>query len=119
MHCISRVAEISTTDVKLDAPAQPAERFPPPIPEYQLLRLIGRGSYGDVWLARGVTGIFRAIKIVREDRFSNEKPFLREFEGIRRFSEISLNEPHQLAVLHVGLNEPAGFFYYVMEVADD
>jgi len=30
-----------------------------------------------------------------------------------------VKEPSQLAVLHVGRNEAAGFFYYVMELADD
>ena len=35
-------------------------RRPPPVPDYELLRRIGSGSYGDVWLARNVLGQFRA-----------------------------------------------------------
>ena len=31
-----------------------------PVPDYELLRRIGSGSYGDVWLARNVLGQFRA-----------------------------------------------------------
>jgi TolB-like protein len=91
----------------------------PEIPDYEMLRVIGRGSYGDVWLARGVTGIFRAIKIVWRDRFADAAPFEREFKGLREFAAISLGESTQLALLHIGRNDAAGFFYYVMELADD
>lgn len=92
---------------------------PPHIPDYELLRLIGSGSYGDVWLARGVTGAFRAVKLVWRDRFPDLRPYEREFEGLTRFAAISLREPSQLALLHAGRNDAAGFFYYVMELADD
>lgn len=92
---------------------------PPRIPDYELVRLIGRGSYGDVWLARGITGAFRAVKIVWRDRFPDLRPFFREFEGITRFAAISLREPSQLALLHAGRDDALGMFYYVMELADD
>jgi len=91
----------------------------PSIPDYNLLRLIGRGGYGDVWLARGITGLYRAVKIVHRDRFSDSEPYEREFKGLREFAAISLIEPHQLALLHVGRNDADGFFYYVMELGDD
>ena len=94
-------------------------QFPPSTPDFELLRPIGRGSYGDVWLARGVTGIFRAIKIVWRERFPDAEPFEREFRGLKEFAAISVGESTQLALLHVGRNEAAGFFYYVMELADD
>ncbi|MBI5769271.1 MAG: tetratricopeptide repeat protein [Verrucomicrobia bacterium] len=98
----------------------PAVSFPAPvIPDYELLRLVGRGSYGDVWLARGVTGIFRAVKIVWRDRFADPQPFEREFRGLKEFATVSLTESRQLALLHVGRHDEAGFFYYVMELADD
>ena len=37
----------------------------PSVPDYELLRRIGHGAYGDVWLARSkATGVLRAAKIV-------------------------------------------------------
>ena len=92
---------------------------PPPIPDYELVRHIGCGSYGDVWLARGVTGVWRAIKTVWRERFKDPGPFEREFKGLKEFAEVSLGESIQMALLHVGRNDTAGFFYYVMELADD
>ncbi len=92
---------------------------PPPIPDFALLRPIGRGAYGEVWLARSVTGVHRAVKIVRRDSFSEDRPFEREFSGIQRFEPVSMGEESQVGLLHVGRNDAEGFFYYVMELADD
>ena len=87
------------------------------IPDYELLRSIGHGAYGEVWLARNVTGSFVALKVVSRAAFDYDRPFEREFEGIKRFEPISRSDPSQVAILHVGRGE--GFFYYVMELADD
>src|SRR5689334_11698988 len=92
---------------------------PPHVPDYELLRAIGRGSYGVVWLARSVTGLYRAVKIVWRASFEDPQPYEREFRGIKEFAAISLVAPRQLALLHVGRNDTEGFFYYVMELADD
>lgn len=92
------------------------ERFPPPIPDHQLLRPIGAGSYGEVWLARCALGRYRAVKIVRRASFAEQHPFDREFEGIRRFEPLSRQHESQVDILHVGRAD--GCFYYVMELAD-
>ena len=92
----------------------------PVVPDYELLRRIGGGAYGDVWLARSkATGALRAAKIVWRHKFEDERPFRREFEGIQRFEQISREHPSQLALFHIGGNDAEGYFYYVMELADD
>ncbi|MFO1458501.1 MAG: serine/threonine-protein kinase [Verrucomicrobiota bacterium] len=91
----------------------------PDIPGYQLIEPIGSGSYGTVWIARSVTGGLRAVKILRRSFFADAAPYDREFKGLTLFAEVSLREPRQLALLHVGRDDAAGLFYYVMELADD
>ena len=92
----------------------------PTIPDYELINRIGSGAYGEVWLARNLaTGARRAVKIVYRATFTDERPFNREFEGIKKFEAISHSHPSQLSLFHVGRNESAGYFYYVMELADN
>lgn len=84
-----------------------------------MLRCIGKGSYGEVWLARSLTGSLRAIKVVRREDFELDRTFEREFEGITRFEPISRDHPGLVHILHVGRNDEEGFYYYVMELGDD
>jgi len=92
---------------------------PVPIPDHQLLRRIGRGSYGEVWLARNMMGMYRAVKVVYRKWFEDGRPFERELSGIRKFEPISRSFEGFIDVLHVGINEERGYFYYVMELGDD
>lgn len=90
------------------------------IPDHEVLRKIGGGAYGEVWLARGVTGAMRAVKIVYREDFSDERTFEREFEGILRFEPISRDYPGFVNILHVGRSlDQSSFYYYVMELGDD
>lgn len=91
----------------------------PPIPNLEILGRIGGGSYGEVYLARTVTGMYRAVKVVRREDFEYERTFEREFEGIQRYEKVSQDHPGLVDVLHVGRDDAAGFYYYVMELADD
>ncbi len=60
----------------------------------------------------------RAVKVVRREDFEYERTFEREFEGIQRYEKVSQDHPGLVDVLHVGRDDEAGFYYYVMELAD-
>jgi len=94
-------------------------RPPISIPDHELIRCIGRGSYGEVWLARNTMGVCRAVKVVYLDSFTDQRPFEREWSGIRKFEPVSRSHQGFIDVLHVGINKDQGHFYYVMELGDD
>jgi hypothetical protein len=98
---------------------QAAATPPPLVPHHQVVRPIGRGSYGEIWLARSLTGAWRAVKIVERSRFDDERSFEREFDGMARFEPVSREHEGFVDILHVGRSDDGGFFYYVMELADD
>ena len=89
------------------------------IPDHELLRRIGGGAYGEVWLAKNVMGTYRAVKIVYRNKFENDLPYEREFSGIKKFEPVSRGHPGLVNILHIGRNDAAGYYYYIMEVGDD
>jgi len=92
---------------------------PPSVPEHQLIRLIGGGSSGQVWLARNALGSFRAIKIVQQQVSRSDRRVDREFQGVLKFEPLSRLHDGLVDILQVGGGEGASSFYYVMELADD
>lgn len=86
---------------------------------YDLVREIGSGGFGTVWLARAQTGIWRAVKIVASASSADREAFRRELSGITRFQNATLGQPTQLAILHVEADDAQGLLRYVMELADD
>jgi WD40 repeat protein len=92
---------------------------PPPIPHHQLLRRIGRGSYGEVWIALDAMGKWCAVKIVWRDDADSGRAYEQEFRGLKRYDDLVGNEAHLLPIRNVGRDPGGAFFYYAMELADD
>src|SRR6266571_9261724 len=89
------------------------------VPDHELIQCIGRGSYGEVWLARNLMGMYRAVKVVYRKNFGHQRPFDRELAGIKKFEPISRSHESFVDILHVGQNVKGGYFYYIMELGDD
>jgi eukaryotic-like serine/threonine-protein kinase len=92
--------------------------LPPNVPDHELIARIGAGAYGEVWLARSALGTERAVKVVHRANFTHAKPFDREFTGIEHYEPLSRQHEALVDVLQVGRDDSAGWFYYVMELAD-
>jgi serine/threonine protein kinase len=91
----------------------------PSVPDHEMIRPIGRGAYGEVWLARNIVGTYRAAKIVYRERFKDEAPYEREFNAIQKYEPLSRAEAGLVNILQIGRRDWEGYFYYVMELADD
>jgi len=102
-----------------DPAADPAADAAPKDLDYELVRLIGRGAYGEVWLVRSKSGSYRACKVVYRESFQHDRPYEREYAGICKFEPVSREGESQIKILHVGRRDALGYFYYIMEVADD
>ena len=90
----------------------------PIVPGHELLYRIGRGAYGEVWLARNDFQKLRAVKIVRRDAFEDPRPFERELQGLQRVEPISRSHDGLVDILQVGRSSDDSWFFYVMELAD-
>jgi serine/threonine protein kinase len=91
----------------------------PVVAEHKLVRLIGAGSGGEVWLAKNAVGTYRAVKIIYRQSFPWPKPYEDEFQGLLKFEPLSRQHDGLVDVLQVGGKPELDYFYYVMELADD
>jgi CHASE2 domain-containing sensor protein len=104
------------TDLTTEFKPGPTERGMT-LGDHAMVRRIGHGSYGEVWLAKSATGAYRAVKVL-DQKSATDPRFEREFAGLRKFEPVSRAHEGLVDILHVGRNDEAGQFYYVMELAD-
>ncbi len=103
-----------------DLTLDPISSAPPPaIPEHELIRPIGSGSGGTVWLARNALGTFRGVKIIRAESSRRRQSFQSELDGVHKFEPVSRLHDGLVDILQVGGSDATGYFYYIMELADD
>ena len=82
---------------------------------WRLVREIGRGAYGTVYLAEKDDGERAAVKVCRCDDIGKER-YARELRGAKLYSAI----PHQEGLVRMReLAEESWGFYAVMDLADD
>lgn len=104
-----------------EAPGQAPGQAPgdaPTLPDLVLLRPIGSGSFGTVWLARNATTSKRcAVKVIPRRSPGRADAAGREIVSLTRVEErLRRGSPHLLAIHHVGTTED--HLFYVMDLAD-
>ncbi|MBN2641077.1 MAG: protein kinase [Victivallales bacterium] len=82
------------------------------VPDYQLIAKCGRGSFGDVYVARSLSGCLVALKVIEKNNYS-----AKEFNGLKYYCSRCADSPFLIKIFHTG--ETESFFYYTMELADN
>ncbi len=103
-----------------DPDARPGdEPAAPDVPDFDLIRLIGSGGFGQVWLAvNRTTGRLRAVKVIPLHRSGPADPAAREISSLTRLeANLRCQHPNLLNIHHVG--QTAEHLFYVMDPADD
>lgn len=116
---VSEASPENQSGKALEQGAEPQCPKPPAVSDHRILSRIGRGGYGEVWLARNIVGGLAAVKVIRRDAFADAEPYEREFRGISQFMPISSEHPNLVRILHAGRSADDHYFFYVMEAADD
>jgi serine/threonine protein kinase len=97
----------------------PISPDPPEVPDFDLIRCIGEGAFGAVWLAANrTTGRLRAVKLIPLDKSGAGSPAYREIVSLKHLeARVNDQQPGLLAVHHVGRTDR--HLFYVMDPADD
>jgi len=90
----------------------------PTVPGHRLLRRIGQGAYGEVFLAEDSSGRRVAAKVVWPRDGLSEKMLQRELAGLKRFLAAAQNHAHVVRMHQLIEDLPGGGFASIMELAD-
>lgn len=97
-----------------------AQVFEGTIPDHKVIRCIGSGAFGRVWLAINSLGNYRAVKTIERSKFRNsEKAFEVEWEGIKKYAANRIDHQRLVGIFHAGRARDDSYFYYIMELGDD
>ena len=99
----------------------PDDRSPPQVPDHDLIREIGKGGFGRVWLAKNQpTGGLRAVKVIPLHSSGPRDVGAREIKSLVYLERICrLHHPSLMDIHHVGKTVDDRFLYYTMDLADD
>ncbi len=99
--------------------SDPREDSSPKVPDFDLIRPIGEGGFGRVWLAANrTTGVLRAVKVIPLRGRGATDPAGREITSLTRLeANLRRQHPNLLGIHHVG--KTANHLFYVMDLADD
>ncbi|MFQ3651824.1 MAG: protein kinase [Gemmataceae bacterium] len=89
---------------------------PPSLPDYHLLGLAGSGAFGSVWVARDITGMLYAVKIVDVAKLGGQVPGEREEQALALVRQRVPQHPHLVRIFHV--SRQGARLIYAMELAD-
>jgi serine/threonine protein kinase len=91
----------------------------PEVPDFELIRPIGEGGFGQVWLGRNrTTGRLRAVKLIPLRHEGRTDPAGREIVSLTQLeARIGSHHPNLMVIHHVG--KTADHLFYVMDLADD
>ena len=95
------------------------QHAPPQVPDFDLLRPVGQGGFGEVWLAiNRTTGCLRAVKMIPLRQAGHADPAAREITSLARLeTRLDRQHPNLMTIHHVG--KTADYLFYVMDAADD
>ncbi len=86
-----------------------------PMQGYRKIKLLGKGTFGEVWLALAPGDIEVALKIVRRDDEAEHDAARREIEALRLMKK--LRHPNLLQVFAAWFESP--YLYIAMELCDE
>ncbi|MBC8870504.1 MAG: serine/threonine protein kinase [Planctomycetes bacterium] len=97
----------------------PEDMIPPEIPDFELIRCIGEGGFGQVWLAANrATKHLRAVKVIPLQSAGRSDPAGREITSLTSLeAHVRRRHANLMVIHHVAQTDQ--HLFYVMDPADD